>query len=234
MLGYPPRPVMKALVAVCVVFVVACAPRIAHATAFTACKSAGWTGNGGALGLGDMSEANGAIAGTSIGQAGHPPGTHEDGYDMDMGYYQIGTPDNKLRPICAHMSGSNDTQHCLADPVYLDVWRTALYLGALFGSSRTRVIGVDGKAGPLLMSAMNQLCTKGWLTQTACNNISLAYETTNMGQGWYYFHHHHSHISLNQLSFTQSVLGCENPYGCDLSVRSIPKRPMVHRLRAVK
>ena len=44
-----------------------------------------------ALGLGDMSEADGAIPGESIGQPGHPAGTHVDGSDMDIGYYQLNT-----------------------------------------------------------------------------------------------------------------------------------------------
>lgn len=204
---------------------------VAYATARTLCKSAAWTaGNGGALGLGDMSEADGSIPGTSIGSPGHPDGTHENGYDIDLAYYQIGTPDNKLRPICPHTSGGQDAYHCTADPTYLDTWRTALFLGSVFESTRTRVIGVDGKAGPKLMSALNQLCTNGWLTTAACNNISLAYETTNNGQGWYYHHHHHAHISLEAASFTEAVLGCDNPLGCDPTVRSIPKRPTVHRL----
>jgi hypothetical protein len=50
---------------------------VAYATSKVACKAAAWTGgNGGALGLGDMSEASGAIPGASIGQPGHPP-THQ-------------------------------------------------------------------------------------------------------------------------------------------------------------
>src|SRR5687768_10297236 len=49
---------------------------VSYATSKTACKSAAWTaGNGGALGLGDMSEANGAIPGTAVGSPGHPQGT---------------------------------------------------------------------------------------------------------------------------------------------------------------
>ena len=70
------------------------------AAAYVACKADGWsTGHGGPLGLGDMSEANGAIPGTSDGDPGHPPGTHIDGYDMDAAYFQVGTADNKLRAV---------------------------------------------------------------------------------------------------------------------------------------
>jgi hypothetical protein len=172
---------------------------VAYATAVVECKAAGWTsGIGGPLGLGDMSEVNGAIPGTSIGDPGHPSGTHTNGYDIDLAYYQINAPDNDLRPICDHTNSSGaDQYHCTAAPDSLDVWRTALFLGAVFSSSRVRVVGVDGQAGPLLESAIAQLCADGWLSGDSCNNVGLlTYETTDMGYGWYYFHHHHAHISL--------------------------------------
>jgi hypothetical protein len=208
---------------------------VAWATAKTLCKTAGWAGNGGKLGMGDMSESDGAIPGTSIGSPGHPDNTHENGYDMDIGYYQTGTADNRLRPICNHIVNGQDAYHCVGDPIYLDVWREAFFLGSVFESTRTRVIGVDGKAGPKLVSAMNQLCANGWLSAAACNNAVLAYETTNNGQGWYYHHHHHAHISLKQsatLVNDKNAIVCESPLGCNPTVRSIAKRPAgLHRVR---
>jgi hypothetical protein len=208
---------------------------VSYATSFTACKTAAWTGgNGGKLGLGDMSEANGAIPGTSIGSPGHPAGTHVNGYDIDLGYYQTGTADNRLRPICNHMSGTQDAQHCVAAPDKLDVWRHALFLGSVFESTRTRVIGVDGQAGPLLLSAMDQLCTDGWLTAAACNNAVLAYEVTDGGQGWYAFHHHHSHISLKSAAnVLPEDTACATPGGCVTTGKAVPQRPRgLHRVRA--
>jgi hypothetical protein len=165
---------------------------IAYASAKTLCKSAGWTvGNGGPIGLGDMSEKNGAIPGTSVGQPGHPKGTHTNGFDMDLGYYQQNTPDNKLRPICEHAN-----YHCTKAPHLLDTWRNALFLGFVFESQRVRVVGVDGQAGQLMTSAIGELCKLGWLDTFACNHVKLAYEVTDMGYGWYYFHHHHQHVSM--------------------------------------
>ena len=170
---------------------------IDHATYMTQCLSQGWPGNGGALGLGDMSEANGAIPGTAQGSPGHPENTHEGGYDMDIGYYQVGTPDNRLRAVCDHYSGGSDQYHCVSEPYMLDVWRTALVLGILMTSDRTRVIGVDGKVGAGAMAAMEVLCDSGWLPSASCSNADqmLAYEITNTNKGWYHFHHHHFHIS---------------------------------------
>ncbi len=200
---------------------------VSYATSVTACKTATWmTGNGGALGLGDMSEAYGAIPGTSVGSPGHPAGTHVNGYDIDLAYYQTGTANNRLRAICSHMNGTQDAYHCLANPDKLDVWRTALFLGTVFESPRTRVIGVDGKAGPMILSALDTLCDNGWLSTAACGNVALAYETTNMGQGWYLHHHHHAHISLK----SASALPPASPL--QTGKKRVPGRdPGIHRVR---
>jgi hypothetical protein len=173
---------------------------VKYAAAYVDCKAKTWTpGNGMPIGLGDMSESNGAIPGTSINQPGHPAGTHVQGNDMDIAYYQLGTANNYLRPICPHTQGGQDKYHCVSAPTSLDVWRTALFIGAFFTSPQVRVLGVDGQVGTLVEGAMRKLCTDQWLPQAACNSLSkLAYETTDGGAGWYHFHHHHLHISLKR------------------------------------
>jgi len=172
---------------------------VKYATAMVACQSAGWRfGNRGPLGLGDMSESDGAIPGTSIGSPGHPPGTHLDGADMDIGYYQTGTSNNRLRAICDHMRGGSDQYHCVSEPTLLEPWRTALFLGHLHANSNLRVIGVDGRAGVLIDSALTRLCADGWVSGTACRSHRITYETTDMGRGWFHFHHHHLHISVSR------------------------------------
>ena len=166
----------------------------------TECLGRAWRfGNGGALGLGDMSERDGAIPGTSTGRPGHPEGTHVNGHDMDIAYFQTGTADNRLRSVCPHTTGGSDAYHCTGEPVNLDPWRTALFLGLMHDSPNLRVIGVDGRVGPLVDSAMTQLCTAGYLRGTACRSSSrsITWETTDMGRGWYRFHHHHFHISIS-------------------------------------
>lgn len=205
---------------------------VQYATSFVACKAATWSGgNGGALGLGDMSEANGAIPGTSIGSPGHPAGTHVNGYDIDLAYYQANTANNQLRPMCPYTANGQDQSHCVSAPTTLDVWRHALFLGAVFESSRTRVVGVDGKAGPLILSALDTLCDTGWLSQAACSNAVLAYETTDGGAGWYYFHHHHSHISLKTAAFVSDETGCFGP--CANAHKALPGRNLtLHRVRS--
>jgi hypothetical protein len=182
---------------------------VKYATAFVECHASGWPGNGKPLGLGDMSESDGKIPGTSIGQPGHPQGTHTNGFDMDIAYYQqIGT-DNYLRPVCPHMTNGADQSHCVGAPDNLDVDRTALVLGAFFTSSRVRVIGVDGKVGPLVLAAMAKHCQKGLLPQDACTKATagLAFETTDQGRGWYLFHLHHFHVSLKPVMQQASGAG---------------------------
>jgi hypothetical protein len=121
---------------------------------------------------------------------------------MDVAYYQVTSPNNYLRPICPYVQNGTDQYHCVGAPNNLDVWRDALFLGALFTSSRVRVIGVDGKVGPLVLQAMATLCANNWLPQSACTTArsKLAYEETDMGRGWFQFHHHHQHISLSSTS----------------------------------
>jgi hypothetical protein len=154
---------------------------IKWATAFTACKA--------------------AIPGTSVGSPGHPAGTHVNGNDMDIAYYQTGTPNNRLRPICEHVEGGQDQYHCVAAPTRLDLRRTAIFLGALLTSPRVRVIGVDGKVGPLVRPAIQELCDTGVVAAEACTRLGkIVFEETNGGLGWYRFHHHHLHVSLRRLA----------------------------------
>ncbi len=144
------------------------------ATAYVECKSKTWAnGNGQPLGLGDMSEANGAIPGMfkNPPDPGHPPGTHTNGFDMDIAYYQVGTPNNYRRSVCEHTSGRADQYHCTKPPHLLDLWRTTLFLGALLTSNTIRVIGVDGQIGPLVEAAMPSLCATGWLPPASCNKV---------------------------------------------------------------
>jgi len=172
------------------------------ASAYVACKSEGWTGgNGYPIGLGDMSESKGEIPGTAVGSPGHPEGTHVDGYDIDIAYYQnelTGQPNNFLRAICDHQENGADQYHCISEPYMLDLWRSSLFIGALFSSPRTRVIGVDGKVGAMIDQALDVLCADGWVPAAGCQaaNQSLGYELQNEGMGWYYHHHHHLHLSL--------------------------------------
>jgi hypothetical protein len=180
-----------------------------HATAKTVCKTADWkSGIGGAVGLGDASEATGAIPGTSIGSPAHPAGTHTNGRDWDLGYYQaLGSPDNHLRPVCPHTEEGVDQNHCTEPPTTLDAWRTAYLIGTLLESARVRAIGVDGKVGPVIASAMTELCAQGWIDKAACGDERFVYEETDQGLGWYYFHHHHLHVSVQPTAAAVRSLG---------------------------
>ena len=170
-----------------------------YAGAMTECLSQNWNfGNGGPVGIGDCSEEDGGIPGASVGRPGHPQGTHTNGFDLDMGYYQVGTANNWMRPVCEHYINGEEQYHCVGEPFALDPWRSALYLGLMHHSPQVRVIGVDGRIGPLIDSATDQLCEAGFLDGPACvrRTRAITYEEANEGRGWFLFHHHHWHISL--------------------------------------
>jgi hypothetical protein len=184
---------------------------IQYAAAKVECLAKDWEfGNGKPIGLIDMSEEDGSIPGTSVGQPGHPQGTHVDGFDIDVSYFQHGTSDNAARPICDHYENGAEAYHCTAPPHLLDPWRQALFIGALHEHPALRVIGCDGQAGPIIDATIDKLCDEGWLKPAACGSNKLTYETTDMGYGWFHFHHHHIHISFNSTKYRDKCLipGC--------------------------
>ncbi len=72
---------------------------IKYASAKVACETDSWDYRAfHLLGLGDMSEGDGAIPGTSTGNLEHPWGTHQEGNDIDVAYFQtdLETPLSKL------------------------------------------------------------------------------------------------------------------------------------------
>ena len=56
--------------------------------------------------------------GTAIGSPGHPQGTHVNGNDIDLAYYQVNTANNYLRTHLAYGLG-NTYEHVPADPLAL-------------------------------------------------------------------------------------------------------------------
>lgn len=137
------------------------------------------------LGLLDMSQRDGDVPGRMRGQLRHPEGTHVDGNDLDLAYFQTGD-DNLGRPVCV-----NDNYFCTDDPILLDAERTAYFMVQLFESPLTRVIGVDTRIAPALTAVLGDLQDEGLITQEQRQSFSykLAY-----GDGWP-FHHHHMHYS---------------------------------------
>ncbi len=214
-----------------------------YAAAMTACKSESWTaGNGGPVGLIDMSEANGDIPGTSVGSPGHPAGTHTDGFQIDISYWQTNTINNAARPVCNHMAGGTDAYHCTDHPYNLDPYRSAFFIGTVMEFTGLRAVGVDGKIGPVLEMAMDNLCTDGWLTGAACGtNSPMWYEVVDEGMGWFRFHHHHMHVDMSFITSNKAarqsdqrcmVRGCDPAplseflanYGVSLPTTSLLRR----------
>jgi hypothetical protein len=89
-------------------------------------------------------------------------------------------------------------------------------------SPNIRVIGVDGKAGPYLDTAINKLCQDGWLTTYACQHPKMTYEVTDQGRGWFYFHHHHSHLSFSPPQYKMRTSADESGFSPPGSMCLVP------------
>jgi len=139
----------------------------------------------------DMSERDGAIPGTAQGFPAHPFGSHTDGHDIDVAYYQLGTPDNHVRPVCVV-----DDHHCIGPPEKLDACRTALFIADLFETPGIRVVGVDGRVGPAVEACLDRLVAGGTLDRATRERVALAYEVEDTGLGWYRFRFGHMHVSV--------------------------------------
>jgi hypothetical protein len=145
---------------------------------------------------------------------------------MDIAYFQTASENNRLRAVCPYRDGrGRNVYHCTGAPTILDVRRTALFIGTLLTSDRTRVIGVDGRVEPLIEPAIRSLCREGTLEALACSRLSkLSSETRDTGRGWYRHHHHHLHIAFNKISGAGLM-----PTHTDEDLSISPGRPNIAR-----
>lgn len=134
----------------------------------------------------DMSERDGATPGTSFDRLRHPEGTHANGNDIDIAYYQTGE-DNAGRAVC-----QNDNYFCTSDPHILDVPRTAYFIARLFDGLHVRVIGVDTLVARMLRDATDELEDDDILSSDDADILNS--NAIASGDGWP-FHHHHMHFS---------------------------------------
>ena len=176
----------------------------------TAATSAQFPGTN-PLSLMDMSERGGETPGAMVGQLRHPEGTHINGNDIDIAYYQTG-PDNQGRVVC-----DNDGYFCTSPPNVLDATRTAYFMIRLLDSPHVRVIGVDTLIAPELFSAAQALRAQGVVTQAEVNRLE---SYTAYGEGWP-FHHHHMHFSWNWEDGYEGR-SVEPPEGCIVDVAQDP------------
>ena len=137
------------------------------------------------LALMDMSERDGSIPGAIVNDLRHPEGTHVNGNDLDIAYYQL-NGDNAGRAVC-----NNDGWFCTSDPHLLDAERSAYFMAMLMRSDHVRVVGVDTLIAPQLEDAADDLWALELLDSDDISNLRrfMAY-----GEGWP-FHHHHLHFS---------------------------------------
>lgn len=137
------------------------------------------------LALMDMSERDGSTPGSMVNSLRHPEGTHVDGNDIDIAYYQNGD-DNLGRAVCP-----NDQYFCTGDPEDLDPRRTAYFTAKLMRSDHIRVIGMDPLIAEAVQEAGDELHDEGEIDDSSWQKL---YSQIASGDGWP-FHHHHMHLS---------------------------------------
>ncbi len=171
------------------------------------------------LSLMDLSERGGETPGAMVGQLRHPEGTHINGNDADIAYYQTGA-DNEGRAVCA-----NDGYFCTSTPNILDATRTAFFMIRLMDSPHLRVIGVDTMIATELMSAANALRSQGVVTQSEVTRLD---NYMAWGEGWP-FHHHHMHFSWDWEDGYEGR-SADAPEGCIIDEALDPYAPVAQPL----
>ena len=176
---------------------------VKYAAAATACIMPGsWP-----ISLADGSDKSGGTPKDSKGNYRHPPGSHQNGVDIDVAYYQTGTKDHDPRAVCDETNSAGvKVNHCTAFPTTMDWPRSTLFLAKMFESGRIRVAGVDGMIGPQMMKEADKLHKANMLTSRALRTLKmrLRWEITNTGQGWFLSHHNHVHVSTIYLGYPSS------------------------------
>ena len=170
------------------------------------------------LALMDMGQADGDTPGRLDDSLRHPEGTHVEGNDLDIAYYQTGD-DNMGRAVC-----DNDGYNCTGPATILDAERTAYFMAMLMRSEYVRVIGVDTEVAGDVLEAAEDLVSEGKLTSSDASNLDahMAYSTS----GWP-FHHHHMHFSWDWESGHSGLSKFEAPAGCRFVLDDlVPSKPM--------
>jgi hypothetical protein len=150
------------------------------------------------LGLIDVCQMNGITPGYDVGDPRHPESTHDQGGNIDIAYFQ--TDGNNSAEIICNDGAKHADGFCTpaaAEKHIVDLPRQAFFMAKLYGSSRTRVIGVDQVIAPLILAAAEKLAALPEGDPKRISSAELAGFNGKMasGSGWP-FHHHHIHLSL--------------------------------------
>lgn len=151
------------------------------------------------LGLADLTQSDGRIPGTDVGNTRHPSGTH-DGSDLDIAYYQTdGVNDAQI--ICGDGSDRNgngtrgtfnDGRFCTTEENIVDIEQQTYFMALLAHHRGWRIVGVDVTLADDIEAEVDRLESLGIITSTVYNRLqSLGYGESG---GWA-FHHHHIHVS---------------------------------------
>ena len=163
----------------------------------------------------DLSSENGdtpvAFADDAAPRGRHPGGSHDGGWNLDLGYYltsvqgQRFTPD--LAPCSEHWSGEDDAWQCTGPADRLDVDRQALFLLELirmhheqFGDGLIEEIGMDARIQRSVLRRLDQWAgsRQNRATRPLVRELRRRL-TADRFDGWARAHHHHLHLRLQRI-----------------------------------
>ncbi len=153
----------------------------------------------GPLGLADLTQADGRIPGSDVGNTRHPSGTH-DGSDLDLAYYQTdGLSDAQI--ICGDGSDDNpngtrgrynDGEFCTTEQNIVDIEQQVFFMALMAQHPGWRIVGIDVTLADDVEEEVARLRSSGVISPVVRDRLqSLGYGRAG---GWQ-FHHHHIHVS---------------------------------------
>lgn len=167
----------------------------------------------------DLSSENGdtpvSFSDSSAPQGRHPGGSHDGGWNLDLGYYLTSLDGREFTPDFAacteHFSGEDDhpdAYQCMGPADRLDVDRQALLFLELirihhedFGDGLIEEIGIDARVQESVMARLAQWVRSRRHRATPALVEELSRRmTSDLYEGWARSHHHHLHLRLQRIN----------------------------------
>lgn len=166
----------------------------------------------------DLSSENGdtpvSFSDTVAPRGRHPGGSHDGGWNLDLGYYLTSLEGREFTPdfaACTDHFGSDDDHpdayQCVGPADRLDVDRQALFLLEVvrvhhddFNDDLIEEIGVDARIQEALLARLGQwVRSRRHRTTRALVNELERRMTADLYEGWARSHHHHLHLRLQRI-----------------------------------
>lgn len=174
----------------------------------------------------DLSSENGdtpvSFSDTAAPRGRHPGGSHDGGWNLDLGYYLTSLEGRVFTPdfaACTEHFGNDDDHpdayQCTGPADRLDVDRQALFLLEVirvhhtdFNDGLIEEIGVDARIQEAILSRLGQWARsrRHRATRVLIGELERRM-TADLYEGWARSHHHHLHLRLQRID----TMGAQRP-----------------------